>query len=111
MAVMGMSVVSRVIGLVGATLIAVSSAPVQAQDAPAPNPALSLTLTETIRRQAEEAAKRDDLRSLPTARGPAKLPDSFRVTVSSVDDVCWPGEERMMGIERARRANRSTRSR
>jgi hypothetical protein len=115
--------ISLLAGWSGAALLLLSATAAGAQDAPAvtpapatsaapaPNPALNLTLTETMRRVAEESAKREDLRSGPPPRSPAKLPDNFRVSVSASDGVCWPGEERMMGLERARRANRSVRSR
>jgi hypothetical protein len=108
---MSTKAIPLVVGSLGAMLLALSAGPARAQEPQPANPSLNLTLTETMRRVAEEAAKRDDLRPTPPARGPAWLPESFRVTVSAGDPQCWPGEERMMGIERARRASRSARPR
>ncbi len=87
-----MKVAGVIVGL--GLLLLTGSGPVpagHAQEASPPN--IDLTVTDVLNRLGTEAPKREDLREPPPPPRIDRLSDSVRMTVSTGDPRCFPGED------------------
>jgi len=75
-----------------------------------PRSSIDLTVNDVLNRAATAAPKREDVLNPPPPARADKLPESVRITVTTGDPRCYPGEELGIAPDPFRnRANRPTR--